>query len=101
MGQRIPGVAQPDMIALWKAFAQKTFKSTRFKVTFNGKTRNVLTDGKLLYVLDEWHGDLEVLDAGGTHLGTIPIDAVKKSDGGFDLKLGPLKSGGKHRYKLN
>jgi hypothetical protein len=100
MGSRIPNLPQNDMIALWKAFVQQRFKSTRSKVSFNGKTRNVFSDGTQLYVLDEWHGDLEVLDLKGKHLGTIPIDAVKKGDG-WDLKLGSLKTGGsKHTYKL-
>ena len=61
MSKRITGHSQEQMIALWKDFVQKTFRKTGFKTTFNAKTRNVFRDDKHLIVLDEWHGDLELL----------------------------------------
>src|SRR5262249_32440531 len=59
---RIPGYSQDQMIAIWKAFVKSKFGSTRFTVSFNGKTRPVYRDGtKHLIVLDEYHGALELI----------------------------------------
>jgi hypothetical protein len=81
MSRRIPGFSQPDMIAVWKEFVQKTFVATKFRTTFNGKTRNVYRDDVNLIVLDELHGDLELLamqkkPGPATHVGSQEIDIV-------------------------
>ena len=112
MSQRIPGLSQPDMIALWKEFVRRSFVRTRFQTTFNGVTRVVYRDGGRLLVLDEYHGDLEVLafqarPGEAEHLGSQEIDVV------FDLppgggrpivrqtRLGQFHRGGKHKFVLS
>ena len=112
MSQRIPGYSQPDMIALWKDFVQRTFQRTGFRTTFNGATRNVYRDGVLrLLVLDEYHGDLEVLafqsrPGKALHQGSQEIDATYDSprSGGRpivkEVKLGVFRPGGKHQFVL-
>jgi hypothetical protein len=111
MSQRIPGYSQPEMTAIWMNFVQQSFRRTGFKTTFNQKTRAVYQDGTRLLVLDEWHGDLEVLEfqqRGGdaTHLGSQEIDVEYEMPrgGGKPLfkraKLGKFKPGGKHKFVL-
>jgi hypothetical protein len=108
MSERIPGWSQNQMIALWQEWVKKKFRKTQQKVRFNGKTRNVFTNGKHLYVLDEYHGDLEVLDHDAKHLGTneIDVDYEAKEENGKKkivikgLNLGKYKPGGKHKYEF-
>jgi hypothetical protein len=99
------------MIALWKDFVQKTFQRTGFRTTFNGVTRTVFRDATRLVILDEYHGDLEVLAfqsrAGqGHHQGSQELEVVlKPSRPGVrpvvdHVKLGKFKPGGKHKYVL-
>jgi hypothetical protein len=105
MSQRIPGYNQDQMRALWRDFVQKTLGKTRFKTTFGGMTRNVYRDGSsYLVVLDEWHGDLELLafqdKAGpGTHVGSQEIDIVATSPTP-QFKRGRIAVGGKHKFVL-
>jgi hypothetical protein len=98
------------MIAIWKDFVQESFRKTRFRTTFNGKTRSVYRDGGRLLVLDEYHGDLEVLamqvrPGDATHIGSQEIDAAvgvrsgaKSSE--VEVKLGKYTPGGKHKFTL-
>jgi hypothetical protein len=112
MSERIPGYSQPDMIALWKDFVQRTFQRTRFRTTFNGVTRTVFQDGVArLLVLDEYHGDLEVLvfqsrPGKAFHMGSQEIDVTydSRSHGGRptvkEVKLGVYHPGEKHHFVL-
>jgi hypothetical protein len=111
MSQRIPGYSQPEMIALWKEFVQKTFQRTGFRTAFNGVTRTVNRDGvSRLLVLDEYHGDLEVLEfqakpGEGKHIGSQEIDVVfVPSNKGRpmirEVRLGLLHLGGQHKFTL-
>jgi hypothetical protein len=71
------------MRAFWKGFVQNTFQRTGFKVTFNNATRNVYRDGVArLVVLDEKHGDLEILafqrrPGDAKHIGSQEINVVQ------------------------
>jgi hypothetical protein len=111
MSKRIAGYSQPEMIALWKEFVQKTFQRTGFRTTFNGVTRTVYRDDvSRLLVLDEYHGDLEVLEfqtkpGDGKHIGSQEIDVVlvpstKGRPMVREVKLGQLHPGGKHKFTL-
>jgi hypothetical protein len=85
------------MISFWKEFVQTTFQRTNFKVTFNNATRPVYRDGNRLLVLDEYHGDLEVLafqDRPGEakYLGSQEID--------FTMTPGPPGGQPTYRAKL-
>ena len=110
MSQRIPGYSQEQMIAIWKDFVQKTFRKTKYRTTFNGKTRTVYQDGARLLVLDEYHGDLEVLamqarPGDAKHLGSQEIDAIVGLKSGakssvVEVKLGKYTPGGKHKFTL-
>ncbi len=104
MSQRIPGYSQDQMRALWKDFVQKTLRKTNFKTTFNGMTRNVYRDDDHLIVLDEWHGDLELLamqkkPGPATHVGSQEIDVVSTSPSP-QFKRGQMTMKGKHNYLL-
>lgn len=111
MSQRIEGYSQPEMIALWKEFVQNTFRRTKFRTTFNNATRTVYQDGNRLLVLDEYHGDLEVLalqlkPGPGKHLGSQEIvSVVVPATGGGkptlkEMKLGKFHSPGQHKFVL-
>lgn len=112
MSQRIPGYSQPDMIALWKDFVQRTFQRTGFRTTFNAATRNVYQDGvSRLLVLDEYHGDLEVLafqsrPGEALHMGSQEIDVTYEMQAGSGrpnvkkVSLGIYRPGGKHPFVL-
>jgi hypothetical protein len=111
MSQRIPGIEQNEMIALWKGFVQRTLRRTNFRTTFNGATRTVYRDDTRLLVLDEYHGDLEVLEmqrspGKATHLGSQEIDVTFELPPGGgkgklrDMKLGKFHAGGKHKFVL-
>jgi len=114
MSKRVPGMSDQEMRASWQAFLAKEFVRTKFKVSFNGKKRNVFTDRrkKYLYVLDEKHGDLEVLEyrdsKGETeHIGSQEIEPDYEQRSGDKvatlkgMSLGKLKTGGnKHKYDL-
>jgi hypothetical protein len=104
MSQRIPGYSQDQMRAMWKEFVQKTFRKTNFKTTFNGKTRNVFRDDDHLIVLDEWHGDLELLamqakPGPATHVGSQEIDVVSTSPSP-QFKRGKVTMRGTHAFVL-
>jgi hypothetical protein len=111
MSQRVPGFSQQEMIALWKDFCTKSFRRTNFRTTFNGVTRTVYQHDQQLLVLDEYHGDLEVLAfqtrAGeARHRGSQAIDVVYESPRGGgkpivrEVKLGAFLPGGKHKFIL-
>ena len=111
MSQRIPGYSQPEMTSVWQEFVTKSFRRTKFKTTFNGKTRNVYEDGARLLILDEWHGDLEVLEfqsrsGDAQHLGSQEIDVIYQQAPGHgkpkvvQVKLGKFKPGAKHKFDL-
>jgi hypothetical protein len=92
------------MRALWKEFVQKTFAKTKFKTTFNGLTRNVYRDDEYLVVLDEWHGDLELLGLQRTsgparQVGSQTIDIVSISPTPA-FKRGRIMSGARHTFLL-
>ena len=79
MGKRVPGLDHAMHRALWRAFVKETFAPTNFFVHFNGRAHPVYRDGKTLLVLDEWHGELELLEPRGTagparYLGIWEID---------------------------
>jgi hypothetical protein len=81
MSKRIAGYNQEQMRAVWKEFVQKTFQRTKFRTTFNNAERTVYSDGTRLVVLDEYHGDLEVLAMQerpglAKHLGSQEIDTI-------------------------
>lgn len=104
MSQRIAGYSQEQMRALWKEFVQKTLQKTKFKTSFNGMTRNVFRDATHLIVLDEWHGDLELLamqnkPGPATHVGSQEIDIVATSPAP-QFKRGTTVMKGKHTYLL-
>ena len=104
MSKRIPGLSQEQMIALWKTFVQPTFRRTGFKTTFNGKMRNVVKDDKYLIVLDEWHGDLELLamqnkPGPAKHLGSQEIDIVSTTPSP-QFKRGKVTMRSKHAFVL-
>lgn len=111
MSQRVPGYTQNEMIAVWKDFVQRSLVRTKFRTTFNVATRTVYTDGFRLYVLDEYHGDLEVLERRTSpgvakHLGSQEIVAEYESPAGGGksvvtaVRLGVFKPGAKHRFVL-
>ena len=92
------------MRAMWKDFVQKTFRNTNFKTTFNGMMRNVYRDDNNLIVLDEWHGDLELLamqtkPGPATHVGSQEIEIVATSPSA-QFRRGKMTLGGKHKYVL-
>ena len=111
---RVPGYSQDQMIALWKQFVKGKFGSTRFTVSFNGKTRPVYRDGtKHLVVLDEFHGALELIafqshPGPAKHVGSQPItveytppDPTKKTQAKVTkIGLGPASSRGQHKFTL-
>jgi hypothetical protein len=104
MSQRIPGYSQDQMRALWKDFVQSTLRKTNFKTTFNGMMRNVYRDDANLIVLDEWHGDLELLamqnkPGPAKHVGSQEIDIVATSPSP-QFQRGKITMGGKHKYVL-
>lgn len=104
MSQRIPGYNQEQMRALWKDFVRKTFQKTNFKTTFNGEMRNVFKDATHLIVLDEWHGDLELLamqakPGPAKHVGSQEIEIVSTTPAP-QFKPGKAVMIGKHRYVL-
>ncbi len=104
MSQRIPDYDQEQMRALWKEFVQKTFRRTSFKTNFNGVMRNVYTDGVHLIVLDEWHGDLELLamqkkPGAAKHVGSQEINIVSTSPSP-QFERGKSFMKGKHDYIL-
>ena len=112
MSNRVPGVSDEEMRSYWNGFVMKKFGRTGMKTTFNGKTRNVYTDKRFLYVLDEKHGDLEVLKyqegkGPAVHVGSQEIDAVFELKPGEkvgrlkEMKLGRMKTGGSmHKFIL-
>lgn len=84
MSQRIPGYSQHQMDAEWTRFVKTAPGKTNFKTAFNGKSSNVYRDENHLFVLDEYHGDLEVLamqnnPGPAKHLGSQEIDLVSTS----------------------
>ena len=111
---RVPGYAHDRMIALWKEFVKGKFGSTRFTVSFNGKTRPVYRDGtKHLIVLDEFHGALELIafqshPGPAKHIGSQPItvaytppDPAKKIEAKVTkVGLGIASSHGQHKFTL-
>jgi hypothetical protein len=104
MSKPIAGHSQEQMIALWKDFVQKTFRKTGFKTTFNAKMRNVFKDDKYLIVLDEWHGDLELLamqnkPGPAKHVGSQEIDILSLTPSPT-FKRGKLTLRGKHDFVL-
>jgi hypothetical protein len=102
------------MITVWKTFVKEKFASTRFSVSFNGKTRPVYRDGsKHLIVLDEYHGALELIafqssPGPAKHVGSQPIlveftplDPLKKTAAKVTkVSLGPASSRGQHKFTL-
>ena len=112
MSKRVPGMSQGEMMAKWREFVAKEFRNTGLKTKFNAVKKNVYTDGKYLYVLDEWHGDLEVLKyqeskGPAEHLGSCELEPDFEIEPGEKvgtlkkLKVGKLKTGGKkHEYEL-
>ena len=104
MSQCIPGYSQDQMRALWKDFVQKTLRKTNFKTTFKGMTRNVYRDDNYLIVLDEWHGDLELLamqnkPGPATHVGPQEIEILSTSPNP-QFRRGKTTMKGKHNYVL-
>lgn len=111
---RVPGYSQDQMIAIWKEFVKGKFGSTRFTVSFNGKTRPVYRDGeKNLIVLDEFHGALELLvfqskPGPVKHVGSQPItvdyvpgDPAKRVPAKIrKVGLGIASSFGQHKFTL-
>lgn len=102
MSQRLAGVSQEDHIALWRQFVQQTFRRTNRKVSFNGKRRNVheatipkVSSDPVYVVLDEYHGDLEVLDDDADHLGSMELNISADRV----VSLGTYHAGGKHDYE--
>jgi hypothetical protein len=112
MSKRVPGMSQPEMIAKWKEFVMKELRDTGLKTKFNTVKKNVYTDGKYLYVLDEWHGDLEVMKyqeskGPAEHLGSCELEPDFEMKPGEKVgtlktfKLGRIKTGGKkHEFIL-
>lgn len=111
MSQRVPGFSQDEMIAVWKDFVQRNYQRTNFRTTFNQKTRTVYRDKSRLLVLDEYHGDLEVLElqmrpGKARHLGTQEIDVVYQTTPGaakpsvVQVREGKYKPGSKHTFEL-
>ena len=99
-----PRLQPTQMRALWKDFVQKTFRKTNFRTTFNGMMRNVYRDDSHLIVLDEWHGDLELLamqakPGAASHVGSQEIDIVSTSPSP-QFRRGKLTMKGKHNYVL-
>jgi hypothetical protein len=108
--KRAPGLDQGRMVALCKTLAQ-TLGSSSKKVSFNGKKRNVYgrDPNGPYYVLDEFHGHFEVLDARACHLGIqeifmefepVPDPRKKGQLTAKDPKavLGPFTKQTSHRY---
>jgi hypothetical protein len=92
------------MRALWKDFVRKALRKTNLKTTFNGMTRDVYRDNEYLVVLDEWHGDLELLamqsrPGPATHVGSQQIEIAATSPSP-QFRRGSLTLKGKHRYVL-
>jgi hypothetical protein len=110
MSKRVPGYSQQEMIALWKGFVQSSFRRTGFRTSFNGKDRAVFQDRTRLLILDEYHGDLEVLSlqvhsGEAQHLGSQEIDvSYDLSPSGRatvrEIKLGAYRPGAKHKFIL-
>jgi hypothetical protein len=112
MSKRVPGMSQEEMMAKWKEFVMKEFRKTGLKTKFNQVKKNVYTDGEYLYVLDDWHGDLEVLKYQKTkgpaeHLGSCELEPDFEMKAGEKvgtlkkLRVGKLKKGGKkHEFVL-
>lgn len=102
MSNRVPGLSQDMHRALWTEFVRKTFQRTNRKVAFNGKLRNVFegriptaSAGTVFLVLDEYHGDLEVLDDKAKHLGSVELDISHDRV----VTLGRFKPGSTHHYQ--
>lgn len=102
MSQRVSGLSQEDHRALWTNFVRSTFRRTNRKVSFNGKRRNVyegtlqaVSCDPVYLVLDEYHGDLEVLDKKATHLGSMELNISADRV----VSLGTYHPGGKHEYE--
>ena len=62
MSAHIPGNDPNQNKAVWIGFVRNELQRTRYTVTFNGQEHSVYSDDIHLYVLDEWHGHLEVLE---------------------------------------
>ncbi|HVV73894.1 MAG TPA: hypothetical protein VFE62_17090 [Gemmataceae bacterium] len=112
--KRVPGYSQEDMRGLWKRFVYETFQRTRFRTPVKGETRPVHRDGmRRLIVLDELHGDLEVLEfqarsGKAKYLGTQEIHVVFEAPPGGgkpiikEITLSVLKQGKRdHVFELH
>ncbi|HVK10707.1 MAG TPA: hypothetical protein VM597_18210 [Gemmataceae bacterium] len=74
-GQNIPGYSSEQHRAAWSGYFTQ-FESAGVTVTFKGKTRTVRWLDRthtLLGVLDEAHGEIEVLDRSAKHQGIRQI----------------------------
>jgi hypothetical protein len=77
-GQHIPGYSPEQHRAVWSGFFNGC-QSSGYTVTFGGKTRTVRwldANRTQLGVLDEAHGEIEVLDAKANHLGIRQIQVT-------------------------
>ncbi len=77
-GVNIPGWSKDQHIALWSGFFGD-FASSGYTVSFGGKRRTVRwvdKDSGQLGVLDESHGEIEVLNAQARHLGIMQIEVT-------------------------
>jgi hypothetical protein len=112
MSKLVPGLSSEQMRALWRDFMVKTFSNSGFKVKFNGKTRTVFSDGSRFLVLDEQHGDVEIIKkqpkkGPAVYLGTQEIDPTIVQKPGEKvatctaMKLGAIKTGKRdYQYEL-
>ena len=110
--RRIPGKSQEDMRSMWTAFV-RGFPRFSKKVFFNGDQRNVFVLSRdQLCVLDEYHGDLEILDVNAKHLGSTELLVQYEEEEVVNpltkrrekiwknvcIIAGTFKAGAKHKY---
>lgn len=77
-GLNIPGYSKEQYVALWKGFFGD-FPSASCTVSFGGNKRTVRwvdKDAGQLGVLDESHGEIEILDTKANHLGIMQIEVT-------------------------
>lgn len=84
-GVNVPGWSKDQHIGVWSGYFGN-FDSSGYTVSFGGKRRTVRwvdKDAGQLGVLDESHGEVEVLNTQAKHLGIMQIevtyDKVKKN----------------------
>ncbi|MCW5965013.1 MAG: hypothetical protein KIT83_13315 [Bryobacterales bacterium] len=75
-GLNIPGYSKQQHVAEWSGFFS-AFPSASCTVSFGGNKRTVRwvdKDAGQLGVLDESHGEIEILDRSARHLGIMQIE---------------------------